>query len=63
MLKTGGLGLTGLAAIFLGGLPIWLSKYNLDFAFRTENRFVLPFFLGVSLSLAGFTYSPSSGIN
>ena len=51
------LGLTGLAAIFLGGLPIWLSKYNLDFAFRTENRFVLPFFLGVSLSLAGFTYA------
>lgn len=51
------LGLTGLAAIFLGGLPIWLSKYNLDFAFRTENRFVLPFFLGVSLCLAGFTYA------
>jgi hypothetical protein len=51
------LGLTGLAAIFLGGLPIWLSKYSLDFSFRTENRFVLPFFLGISLALVGFTYA------
>jgi hypothetical protein len=52
-----GLGLVGLAAIFLGGLPIWLSKYSLDFTFRTENRFILPFILGVSLSLAGFTFA------
>jgi hypothetical protein len=51
------LGLTGLGAIFLGGLPIWLSKYSLDFTFRTENRFVLPFFLGVSLCLVGFTFA------
>lgn len=51
------LGLTGVAAIFLGGLPIWLSKYSLDFTFRTENRFILPFILGVSLSLVGFTFA------
>jgi len=49
-------GLIGLAGLFLGGLPIWLSKYTVDFGFHTENRFVIPFILGISLFLAGFTF-------
>ena len=49
-------GLIGLAGLLLGGLPIWLSKFSVDFGFRTENRFVIPFILGISLFLVGFTY-------
>lgn len=49
-------GLIGLAGLFLGGLPIWLSKYTVDFGFRTENRFVIPFILGISLFLVGSTF-------
>jgi hypothetical protein len=49
-------GLIGLAGLLLGGLPIWLSKFSVDFGFRTENRFVIPFFLGISLFLVGFTF-------
>jgi hypothetical protein len=48
--------LIGLAGLLLGGLPIWLSKYSVDFGFRTENRFVIPFILGISFFLVGFTY-------
>jgi hypothetical protein len=49
-------GLIGLAALLLGGLPIWLSKFSVNFNFGTENRFVIPFILGISLFLVGITF-------
>lgn len=48
--------LTGLIALLLGGLPVWLAKFNVDLGFRAENRFILPFILGVSLSIAGSSF-------
>ena len=48
--------LTGLIALFLGGLPVWLAKFHVDLGFRAENRFIMPFLLGISLSMAGGIY-------
>lgn len=48
--------LTGLSAMLLGGLPVWLAKFNVNLGFRAENRFVLPFILGVSLSIVGSSF-------
>jgi len=45
--------LTGIAAIILGGLPVWLAKFHVDLGFRTENRFIMPFLLGISFCMAG----------
>ncbi len=46
----------GLTALLLGGLSIWLAKFEVSLVFDTRNRFTLPFILGASLTMVGLIF-------